>query len=235
MAHVVYEASLGNFGDPYDFTDPETLGLVVQTATTATFKVSEGNGYTVTGTGFVYSGTTLIAGTISTYTYFGAADTLLMTISDFDHTVGAEGFDLLSVAAIGGVILRGNDLVEGSTVRDFIGGGPGNDTLRGGAGGDELLAMNGRDRMVGGAGRDQFVFRLNTGVDTIADFADNGLASDDVIATRRANYLAMTATQQGNNVLLEFGTKGSLLVLDSTVAEIGRDDFVFHDAVGILG
>jgi hypothetical protein len=36
----------------------------------------------------------------------------------------------------------------------------------------------------------------------------------------------MVTTQVGNDVLLDFGKAGTLLILNQTVAEMGADDFV---------
>jgi hypothetical protein len=63
-------------------------------------------------------------------------------------------------------------------------------------------------------------------MDTIMDFADANAASDDVIGVRKAMLDKMVTTQVGNDVLLDFGKAGTLLILNQTVAEMGADDFV---------
>ena len=81
--------------------------------------------------------------------------------------------------------------------------------------------------MTGGAASDLFVFQVNKGVDTVIDFADTGARGDDYIAVTRNLYDRMVMTQQGSDVLLDFGRAGAVLVLDQAVGEMGVDDFWF--------
>ena len=65
---------------------------------------------------------------------------------------------------------QGDDTLQGMRGRDKLFGNSGEDRLIGGAGDDFLNGGTGKDRLTGGAGADQFVFRANSGHDTITDF-----------------------------------------------------------------
>ena len=126
-------------------------------------------------------------------------------------------------------------MVTGSANRDVMAAGTGHDLLLGAGGADVLIAMDGKDTMIGGAGADQFVFMPNAARDVIGDFHDRDSSGDDKIAVQKSLYASMQVVQRGDNVILDFGAQGNLLIKDHTVAEIGRDDFTFHDAIGVLG
>jgi Ca2+-binding RTX toxin-like protein len=229
MATLTYGEALGNFGDPYVIMDLLHLTILTATSTSAAVEDGAGNGFTVEGTGFTYSATGLTGGMIESFDFYDATDAQLMTITGIGYDIQGAGFSLDPLEEAIGYLLDGNDRVIGSSSRDLIAGGGGNDVMFGNGGGDYLIAMGGRDRMTGGGGRDEFVFLANRGRDKILDFADDNLASDDLIAMTRHQYRNMTITQNGSDVLLQFGSRGELLIADATLADIGRDDFTFNN------
>src|SRR5439155_16684524 len=89
----------------------------------------------------------------------------------------------------------GNDTISGSTSNDTIAGGAGNDT------------------MSGGTGNDTFVFRANSGQDTITDFTpgQDALAFADGIFADAAAALA-AATASGNNTLITIDATNTILL-----------------------
>lgn len=74
---------------------------------------------------------------------------------------------------------NGNDSIDGGGSKDALLGGKGNDILSGDAGNDSISGGSGKDLisgghgddvLSGGAGDDTFVFRPNSGSDTVRDF-----------------------------------------------------------------
>ncbi|MEY8798767.1 hypothetical protein AB9K35_00260, partial [Leisingera sp. XS_AS12] len=136
-------------------------------------------------------------------------DDLLLGGKDDDALYGGKGNDTLK----GGT---GNDLLLGRLDNDVIAGGKGRDTLKGGKGDDFLT---------GGFGADTFVFGRDHGNDTITDF---GQGNDLIEIIRGAKSLEqVTFSQDGNDVLLSFGST-TVLVESTTVAELNdADHFLF--------
>jgi Ca2+-binding RTX toxin-like protein len=226
LAHIVYGAALGNFNDPISMLDFVTLHLVTKTATFGKAVDAAGIGVSFSGSGLTYGAGTVTAGVITGVNFFDASGAALVTITEANFDAAVVVNDVLATQS-GIKLFAGNDLVEGSVNRDLIAGGLGNDTVHGGGGSDLIFAMGGRDVLFGDKGADYFAFKPNHGADKIMDFADNDLKSDDLILVSKANYAAMTVTQSGNNVVLDFGGKGSLVIVGTTVDHIGADDFAF--------
>ncbi len=89
-----------------------------------------------------------------------------------DRLIGNRGNDAL----YGGT---GDDRLAGHSGADELHGGAGQDVLKGGAGADRLIGGEGDDKLFGGRGADTFVFRENSGCDTIFGF-DNGRDTIDL-------------------------------------------------------
>lgn len=183
----------------------------------------------------------------------GAGDDELKGHGDNDTIQGGDGHDELvgglgNDRVIGG---DGNDLVKGAGGDDNVVGGEGNDTVQGhqgndiakGIGGDDRVGgLSGDDRILGGAGVDTliggadddlFIYRPGDGADTILDFTP-GSGSQDAIALRSsgedfdtfAEVLA-AATDQGSNLLINFGGGDTLLLEGIQKSDLHQDDFVF--------
>ncbi len=137
-----------------------------------------------------------------------------------DTLDGGRGSDTLD----GG---NGNDVLKGGTGSDILRGGQGNDTLVGGGGNDILAGNVGNDIMTGGGGADSFVFR--PGTDRITDFQDVDrivLKFADPItgySDLRNNHM----TQSGDDVVINDGLGNRLILEDTLLADLGRDDFIF--------
>ena len=132
--------------------------------------------------------------------------------NDNDRLSGNNGNDTL----IGG---NGNDGLNGGNNNDNLSGNNGNDTLVGGNGNDNLNGGNnndildggtGKDVLTGGNGSDTFVFKANSGADTITDFDEDM----DAIDADGAGGI-VSAVQQGDDTLITFGDGGTVLVLDT--------------------
>lgn len=118
--------------------------------------------------------------------------------------------------AIGGA---GNDRITGNQAANFLCGGRGNDRLAGGAG-DDILQ--------GGRGNDIFHFAPGDGHDVITDFTAGAdrivLAGFDL---NGMDELLSSATQSGQDVVIDLGGDASLTLRDVLLSELGADDFSF--------
>jgi serralysin len=154
---------------------------------------------------------------------------------DGDRIFGSFGFDWLAGDA-------GDDLLDGDGGNDTLLGGDDNDTLignfgfdslDGGAGDDSLEGSTGNDTVTGGGGSDVFVFALGGGADIYTDFAA-GAGTDDAIELsgfgtafdEYAEVLA-AASQQDANVVIDFGTGDVITLLNTNLADLHQDDFLF--------
>ena len=90
--------------------------------------------------------------------------------------------------------------LTGNNLGDVITANSGNDTLIGGTGNDTL---------VGGAGLDTFSLDYGTGVDTVIDASLQGGA---IQLGNNVNLDYLTATQQGNDLLLQIDSTDSMLI-----------------------
>ncbi|MEO8244710.1 MAG: hypothetical protein ABI832_20665 [bacterium] len=228
MAHIVYGEALGDFADPMSALDFGSMQAVVLSARNATFGDLNGAGITINGSGLTYSGTSIAGGTATTVTIFNSNGSPLISVTGAAYDA-AKIADVLLVQQNTFPLFSGDDKVDGSSHRDIIAGGNGNDTVHGGDGADLIAGMNGRDKLYGDAGRDMFVFvPNNSGVDKIMDFTDTNHKSDDLIVVKKALYADMIVSQSGQNVVLDFGGKGSLVIVGANADQIGADDFMFH-------
>lgn len=123
----------------------------------------------------------------------------------------------------------GNDLLDGRDGDDLLSGGAGADSLTGGKGRDTLTGDGGNDALRGGGDADVFVFSGAFGSDRIADFDG---AAGDVIQISHAGItsfalLKAAARAEGGDLLIDFGTTGTLRLVDVAKADLAADDFVF--------
>ncbi len=114
-----------------------------------------------------------------------------------DTVRGGQGADLVRGGRDDDLIYAdvGSDTAYGDLGNDTIYGGQDNDFLYGGDGNDVLYGDRGNDYLEGGAGIDTFVFRLNHGTDTIADFVsgtDKLQFSSDLFASASAAVSAFS-------------------------------------------
>ena len=225
MAVIRYGNAMTNFGSPLDQIHIPSLLPTTTTLTFASLTDKDGGVVNITGTGLKYSLAGITGGTVTGVELLAPGGGSLFSVTGINEpALTVSTFLLTGTVTI--ALLDGDDRIYGSSKRDLLVGGAGNDKVLGGGGGDFIGVMDGRDKLTGGAGSDAFIFATNKGMDTIMDFADANAASDDVIAVRKAMLDKMVTTQVGNDVLLDFGKAGTLLILNQTVAEMGADDFV---------
>ncbi len=119
----------------------------------------------------------------------------------------------------------GKDTLDGGNGNDSLTGGNGNDTLRGSDGKDKLDGQGGDDTLKGGADADTFLFKAGKGNDTIKDF-ETGL---DMIKFKKlgdTGTVLAAATEIDDDVVFDFGSDGSLTVLNVSLADLSGDVFV---------
>ena len=125
------------------------------------------------------------------------------------------------------------DRIRGLGDDDRLFGGGGNDVLNGGDDHDVLHGGAGNDRLIGGDDGDRFVF--TAGRDVITDFdADEpaGADGDDVLDLRSIAGLGSfadvraAAHNDAGDLVLDFG-RNEVVLLDFTLAELGRGDVLF--------
>jgi serralysin len=168
-----------------------------------------------------------------------------------DKYYGEAGLDLVSYVGLSsGVIVNlvqgadsigsrlfGIENVLGSAFKDtFVGdaranafyGGAGNDYLDAGAGNDYLDGGFGNDRLVGGAGGDTFVFALNFGADTVADFTP-GTDRLEFSGSVFADFSAMLAwtTQVGTSAVISYDPNNTLTLSNVLVSSLSAENFAF--------
>jgi Ca2+-binding RTX toxin-like protein len=141
------------------------------------------------------------------------------------YTLNSANVEAAQLGLAGGGQLSGaggNDTLLGNAGNDVLRGGGGNDSVLGLNGNDILFGDAGNDTLFGGQGADIFALLAGDGNDTIADF---NAAQGDLIAMGLfgvPNFAALQShmSQQGGDVLIDFGTQGSFLVKNTLLADI---------------
>ena len=158
--------------------------------------------------------------------YGGDGDDVVHGGRDFDRLYGENGNDLIT----GGT---GDDRLFGGEGNDKLLGGRDFDRLDGGAGDDFLNGGLGNDILTGGEGSDVFLFRNQEGDDTITDFAhgvDLVRVADFGTGFDSFSEMMTIATQQGTDVVFNFG-QGDILTIENTlIADFTADDFGFFNS-----
>ena len=171
------------------------------------------------------------------------ADTLEAGAGD-DNVLGEAGNDRVS----GGT---GNDVLRGNAGSDRLFGDDGNDTMLGGGGNDVLEGRNGNDfmkgdggvdymiggagvdSMFGGADNDIFIFSADGANDFIGDWSGGAGASDRIQLNGYGSAFDTfaevfgAASQVGSRVIIDFGGGDTLTLLNTQLADLHQDDFLF--------
>lgn len=104
----------------------------------------------------------------------------------------------------------------GNSLDNIITGGSGSQTIDGGAGNDVLI---------GGGGADTFVFTKGNGTDLIMDFgADDTIRLNGYDITS-FDQLVSNATQQGNDLWLNFSNGEAVVLAGTTVDDLQASQF----------
>lgn len=130
----------------------------------------------------------------------------------------------------------GEDSLYGRDGGDRLYGGDDNDKLYGGRGADKLYGDDGEDFLDGGTGEeldqlwggadaDVFHFDRGEGNDVVKDFQNNidSIEFDNFGYLSNATDALSYATQDGSDVEFDFGADGTLVVENTTLAQLGND------------
>lgn len=126
-----------------------------------------------------------------------------------------------------------NDSLEGSASNNNLRGGGGADRVLGGGGDDTLWGQAGNDTLTGGAGNDRFVFDAAGGADRIVDFIGGPGLSDLINLTGFGaafdSFAEVTAvaSQNGADVIFDFGAGRTFTLANTVLGSIAADDFVY--------
>ena len=142
-------------------------------------------------------------------------------------------------AAING--LGGDDLivlsdaafvpVQAGSGNDTIIGSIGEDQIHGGEGDDRIVGRAGDDILTGGGGIDRFEFNPGDGSDTIEDF--DALSLEAIAlgpfgpTLDEVDEILASSTASGNDVEIDLGDDDRLLLIDTVLADLDADDFLF--------
>ena len=161
------------------------------------------------------------------YEQFAASWRIDQSESLFDYEEGENtlNFSHLLEGKNNLIGTRNNDVLLGEAGNDILVGGNGNDTLHGGQGEDTLIGGRGNDELIGGLQADTFVFRQNSGNDTIvgfetSDFID--ISSLDSITERNG-----IVSQNGDNTNIDLGNGNSVVLIDVNSQILSDSNFVF--------
>ncbi len=141
-----------------------------------------------------------------------------------DTLYGGYGVDTLNGDTGDDILLAGarEDILNGGDGTDQLYGEDGNDTLNGGAGNDWI---------VGGLGIDTFVFTDGFGVDSLRDFANDGLESIDLVGvTNITDYndlITNHITVDGNGDVVIFDGINTVTITNYVLADMDIGDFAF--------
>jgi hypothetical protein len=197
------------------------------------------------------------AATASTDTFAVAATTGASPESNVTPQVGSGHLTDINTTLSNGVVYDpGSNQPQADsvtlTVADGIGGtdtvhfifnqagtGP-NVALTGTSGKDVIIATGETDTLTGGAGADQFVFRTNTGNDTITDFTPGQdhidlRAFSTVDTSTIGTWLSIHAVASPTNAadtLLTLGGDDSITLKNVLVANLSANDFILHPGAG---
>ncbi|WP_300074641.1 calcium-binding protein [uncultured Ruegeria sp.] len=144
-----------------------------------------------------------------------------------DDVRGDDGHDWI-YGGEGDDFLRGNDgddVIHGGEGNDTLKGGDGKDELDGGSGDDVLTGGSGNDTLTGGSGSDTFVFKEDSGEDTITDFN----VDEDVIAISGLNDLNydLDLEQKGDDTVLTLDDGSKVILEDVDADYLTSDNFTF--------
>lgn len=227
MARFTFFNALGPYGAIDDIVDTHALTPSVTTPDTATLLDPQGDGFSLFGSGLTYSATGITGGTINGINVFTGTDQPLIRV-EFLSVNALSFWDAFSqggVSAAYFLLTAGRDNFIGSGVADVLDGSRGNDRINGKGGADQIVGGPGDDTLIGGSGPDLFDFFAGDGKDTIKDFQDAGLTTDDMIVTTTRMFRAMVVTDTQTGVELDFGAKGMLIVDGWHAIDVQRDDF----------
>lgn len=209
------------------YYDESSLELTTERRGKAVYvDTSSHNKIVLEGTHFSYDGDRLVGGTIRSVTFEDHVGDSYAELTNADYkavelqnALSKKGFEGLLDHAFGD-----DDLLIGSSGRDWLWGGRGDDTIRGHPGNDVLDGDKGDDLLIGGGGSDLFVFNSHDGSDRIYKFdADGGARHQDYIGVDSMKHLSIH--KSGADTVIEFDDGSSVTLLGVLRSHISDADF----------
>lgn len=149
--------------------------------------------------------------------------------------------DGLAGDALGDVLVEIEDLVGSAFGDTLVGddsvnridGGESGDLISGLNGDDILVGESGADTLTGGSGNEQFWFSVGGGADVVTDFSAGSAVGDVIRLFGRgpavdtfAEAMALSS-QQGANVVINFGGGDTITLQNVTLGSLAANDFMF--------
>ena len=126
-----------------------------------------------------------------------------------------------------------DDNLQGSCKNEYISAGNGNDIVNGQDGDDKIFGGNGKDKIWGGLGRDIlygglgqdiFYYSFGDNYDVIRDFENNvDKISFDNLSLKKNQSILDFVSQEGNDVVFNFGKGNILKINNSTIRQLQDD------------
>ena len=160
---------------------------------------------------------------------FGTTDAYVKQVGDFNGD-GAVDLTYLYTGPDGAA--HHTYLSEENTtdINDILIGGNGDDTLIASSGDDQLFGGEGDDHLRGGAGSDTFVFDIDDGSDTIADFEINSDTIDLSNITSVSSIEDLAILQDGNDAVIHYSSDGQIRLSNIDKQHLDDGEFLFSDA-----
>ena len=166
-----------------------------------------------------------VSGDLGNDTLYGdLGDDLLLAGDGGDQAAGGDGGDRL-YGNQGSDVLFGNagaDTLHGGRDNDSVYGGRDNDAVFGDLGDDWLFGNLGDDALTGGDGADTFVFQVNGGHDTVADFS---YAQGDRIAVA-SGLTRMVGSNGAGDAVITFSDGSSTTLLGVQASQVTENWFL---------
>lgn len=170
------------------------------------------------------------------YSGVGTALTIRIRPTGYGYAMTTENSNhydrLFSIENITGTEF-GDHMSAAGNVNNYFRGLGGDDVLSGGAGGDVLDGGQGNDKLKGGAHADIFQFTGQFGKDLVTDFHADGDGHDfvDLSAVNSVSdfddLMKNHASQQGNDVVIDAGSFGTITLKHVDITDLTADHFMF--------
>ena len=228
MSRVKYNASIDTFQELWDSIDDVELTVTRDRGDKVAVEDAEGNELEFSGEGLDWTDTGLAGGTVREISLSNADGKELFEIkavglaaADVQLAFDTDGLDGVLAA-----VLTGDDRIKGSKGDDWLIGLAGDDKIDGDKGSDYLFGGEGNDILIGSHGSDYFVFEEDGSTDYVKDF-DLGNKGPDYIAVDETLVEAATWTQDGDDLIVDFGV-GTILLKN-----VSEEDFSMEYIVAL--
>lgn len=205
----------------------------VQSGDEVVFTDDRGHKLVFQGDDLVFTGGAFTGGTIDTILITNGDDEVYVETTNVNRdamTVFAEldEADNTHLMFVNAVLDGKDDIVSLTEDSVSLMGGRGNDVITGADGRDSLFGDQGKDRLTGNGEMDFFFFFKSCKKDVVTDFdARGGFGEQDLIGTTQDMFDKAKIVRSGDNTIIDFAGKDSLVLLDVKKSQIDENDFLF--------